>query len=91
MMRAGDWFAEGGFLVVVLGAMAVEAVALVWLHRRTGRGVAPGSLLPGLAAGALMVAACGAALRGGGWLGTGALLLAAGGMHALDLRGRWRR
>lgn len=85
------WFAEGGFLVVVLGAMAIEAAVLVALFRRTGRGVPPRSLLPGLAAGALMVAACGAALRGGGWMMTGGLLLAAGGMHVLDLRGRWRR
>lgn len=84
------WFTQGGFLFVVLAALAAEAVILVLLHRRTGRGISPATLLPGLAAGALMVAACGAALRGGGWLATGALLLAAGAMHAQDLRARWR-
>lgn len=85
-----DWFAGGGFLLVVLAAMAAEAVVLLLLFRRSGQGIPPTSVLPGLASGALMVLACGAALRGAGWLPTAALLLAAGILHALDLRLRWQ-
>lgn len=83
-------YANGGIVVVILAAMAIEALVLVLLFRRTGRGVPPGVLLPNLAAGACLIAAAGSALRGAWWGWTGALLLAGGALHALDLRNRWQ-
>ncbi len=75
---------------LILGGMAVEAVALVVLHRQTGRGLPPRDLLPNLLAGACLVAAAGALAREFWWGWVGALLLAGGVLHAIDLSGRWR-
>jgi hypothetical protein len=84
------WYASGGIVVAILVGMAVEAAVLVVLFGRTGRGVPPGVLLPNLAAGACLIAASGMALRGAWWGWTGALLLAGGVLHVVDIRGRWR-
>jgi hypothetical protein len=83
-------YASGGIVFVILAAMALEGVFLAVLFQRTGRGVPPLILLPNLAAGACLVAAAGAAMRGVWWGWTGALLLAGGVLHLVDLRGRWR-
>jgi hypothetical protein len=75
-----------GIILVLAG----EAVALGLLHRRTGRGPPPRSMLPMLGAGgALVLAMLVLVLSGPGvaWLAClGAALVA----HLADLRGRWR-
>ncbi len=83
-------FASGAVVWLILGGMAVEAAVLLALHRRTGRGLSPRALLPNLLAGACLVGAAGAALRDIWWGWIGALLLAGGLMHVVDLRSRWR-
>ncbi len=85
-----SWYADGGMIPVILGGMALEAVILVLLFRRTGQGVPPRSLLPGLGAGACLIGGAGLAMQGTWWVWTGLLLLAGGLLHAVDLRGRWQ-
>ena len=85
-----DWFASGAIPFVIVAGMAIEAAALALLFQRTGRGVPPATLLPNLGAGACLMAAAGAALRGAWWGWVGALLFAAGVLHVMDLRKRWR-
>lgn len=83
-------YATGAIVPLILAGIAMEALVLAILFHRTGRGVPPAILLPNLAAGACLIAAAGAALRGWWWGWTGALLLAGGVLHIVDLRGRWR-
>ena len=83
-------FSGGGIVDALLVLLAVEAVALGWWWRRTGRGVAPRAFLPFLAAGAGLLLAMRTALAGGWWGWVGLWLALAGIAHAVDLRGRWR-
>jgi hypothetical protein len=83
-------YADGGIVFLILAGMGCEWVILSVIFQRTGRGVPPLVLLPNLAAGACLVGAAGEAMRGGWWGWTGALLLAGGVLHLVDLRGRWR-
>jgi hypothetical protein len=85
-----ELYASGRIVFVILTGMVLELTILTVLYQRTGRGVPPRVLLPNLAAGACLVAAAGAAMRGVWWGWTGALLLAGGALHIVDLRGRWR-
>lgn len=83
-------YASGGITAFILAGILAEAACLVLLFRRTGRGVPPALLLPNLAAGGCLIAAAGTAMRGAWWGWTGALLLAGGVLHLVDLRARWR-
>ena len=83
-------FASGVIVLLILAGVALEAAALSVLFHRTGRGIPPAILLPNLGAGACLLAAAGAALRGWWWGWIGALLLVGGIMHLVDLRRRWR-
>ena len=80
------WYANGAITVAILAAMALEAAILTILYRQKGRGVPPALLLPNLAAGACLIAAAGAALRGAWWGWVGTLLLAGLAFHLIDLR-----
>ena len=85
-----SWLASGRLVEVVLAGMALEALVLVGLRRVTGRGIAPAELCVNLAAGAALMLAVRAALRGA--LGSVALwLCAALAAHVVDLALRWRR
>ena len=84
------FMASGGAVAVILLGMAVEAAVLVLLFRTRGQGVPPRLLLPNLGAGACLIAASGAALRGVAWEWVSALLLAGLVLHVVDLRARWR-
>jgi hypothetical protein len=77
-----------GVLDVVLALTVLEAVALVLLHRRTGRGLAPADLLPTLLAGASLLVALRLALGGASFMWIAVCLLAALLAHLVDL---WRR
>lgn len=83
-------YTDGSIVLLVIAGIAAEALVLAILFHRTGRGVPPGILLPNLLAGVCLLGAAGLAMRAAWWGWTGALLLAAGLLHAIDLRGRWR-
>lgn len=81
----------GWIVDLAIGFILAEAVVLLVLHRRTGRGLAPRDCLPNLAAGlCLMLSARAALAPEPGWP-VAAWLLAAGAAHAGDLAQRWGR
>lgn len=85
-----EWVGSGRVLDWLLLLVAAEAAALVLYHRRTGRGVAPHSVLLNLASGAFLLLAMRAGL-GGAWWGWVSLCLGVAGLlHAADLRRLWR-
>jgi len=75
---------------LILALVALEALALIVLWRTTGRGPAPGRLLPNLAAGACLLLALRGALAGAGAGWVGVSLAAALAAHVVDLVVRWR-
>lgn len=81
----------GAPLVVdlVLAVLALEAVALLLLHRRTGAGLGPRDVAAKLLPGLCLLLALRAA--GGGGPAVVLWLAAAGVAHAVDLRRDWRR
>ena len=85
-----ELYATGRIVDLILALVAVELVLLAAIHRRTGRGVAPGALLPTLLSGALLLLALRCALAGAEWPWIGACLLGALLAHGADLRQRWR-
>ncbi len=84
------WVGSGRVLDAILVAMALEGAVLVALWRMSGRGVAPGALLPNLFSGMCLLGAMRVALAGGWWAWVSLLLLAAGLLHGADLWRRWR-
>lgn len=74
----------------VIAFTLLEAVWLVLWHRRTGRGVRPGDVLPNMASGLCLMAALRAALTEAGSAAVALWLVAAGLAHGLDLWRRWR-
>jgi hypothetical protein len=83
-------FASGRIVDFVLVLVAVEAVGLAVLYRRSGRGIAPGALVGFLGAGVALMLALRVALVGGWWGYVALFLLVAGVAHVWDLRSRWR-
>lgn len=75
---------------LVIAITVLEGLALTAWHRRTGRGMAPVEFWPNLASGLALMLALRAALGGLPWGFVAAGLLAAGLLHAADLRRRWR-
>lgn len=82
-------FASGRIIDAVLLLMLLEGALLLGLRARTGRGVAPKTLLTNLAAGAALMLALRAALTGAPWTTTAAFLAAALAAHLADLFVRW--
>lgn len=89
--RVAAWFASGRIVDLVIAVIVVEALVLVARHRLAGRGPAPASILPNLAAGLALALALRAALAGAAWPWLAAALLAAGVAHLIDLGLRIRR
>ena len=85
------WIASGRVLDLILVAMALEGAALVALWRASRVGVPPGALLPNLLSGMCLLLAMRAGLGGAWWGWVSLPLLAAGALHAGDLRARWRK
>ncbi len=83
-------FASGRIVDLILLLVLAEAVALLALHRATGRGPPPAALLPNLAAGACLLLALRSALRGAPWPLLALCLLGSLLAHLADLRERWR-
>jgi hypothetical protein len=76
---------------IVIAVTLLEVLVLAVLHRRNGRGLAPGDFLPTLASGLFLMFALRAGLTSAGWAWVAAGLTLSGLAHAVDLRRRWRR
>jgi hypothetical protein len=85
-----ELFSSGRIVDLILGLVALEAMALLVHARRTGRGVAPAGLLTNLAAGTCLLLALRSALVDASWRWTAAFLAAALLAHLADLGQRWR-
>lgn len=86
-----EFFQSGRVADVILLVLALEGLALWFLHRRTGRGLSLGAVLPFLLAGAAFALSLRAALTGAGWPLVAFPLLGALCAHLWDLAARWRR
>ena len=84
-----DWLSIPRLVELILLGMAIEAMWLLWRHRRTGRTGAPPLLLH-LISGALLLLAMKLALTGAAPLMVAATLGMAGVAHAADLRSTLR-
>ncbi len=84
-------FADGWIVDIILGLMALEAVALIALRRMLGHGPSPLEIIVSLAAGLCLLIALRAALTGGPWPIIAAALAASLVAHLTDLRLRWSR
>lgn len=89
MPVVSELFVSGRVADLVLAVMLVEALGLVAIHRRTGRGLPPAAVLLNLAAGAALLLALRGALVGAGWGWIALALTGALVAHLADLRQRW--
>ncbi len=85
-----EWFANGRIVDVILGLVALEAVALLGWRRLRGHGPSPVGLLANLASGAALMLAVRAALVGAGWTVVAACLLGALTAHLTEMCLRFR-
>lgn len=85
-----ELFQSGRVADLILLVLLLEGVALWLFHRRTGRGLPLGAVLPFLLAGAAFALSLRAALTGAGWPMVALPLLGALGAHLWDLAARWR-
>ena len=79
-----DWLSIPRLVDMILLGMAIEAIWLLWHHRRNGRTGTP-SLLLHLMSGALLLLSMKLALTGGVPLMVAATLGMAGIAHAIDM------
>jgi hypothetical protein len=86
-----ELFATGEIAGAILAAMLFELVVLLWLRRRTGHGPSIAELFTGLGAGAALLLALRASLRGSEWRYIAVWLIVALVVHIADLTLRWRR
>ena len=84
-----DWLSIPRLVELILLGMAIEAIWLLWRHRRAGHAGAPPLLLH-LISGALLLMAMKLALTGAAPLMVAATLGLAGVAHAADLRSTLR-
>lgn len=84
-------FAGGRVIDLILLLMAIEGLALGWLHHKTGLGIAPARLWPNLLAGAFLMLALRAALTDAGGAAIASWLVLGLAGHLLDLGLRWPR
>ena len=86
----GELFVTGRVVDLILGLVAVEALALAAYRRRTGRGIPLADLAANLLAGSCLLLAVRAALVSAWWGWTALALAAALLAHLADLARRWR-
>lgn len=84
-----DWLSISRLVELILLGMTIEAIWLLWRHRRAGRAGAPPLLLH-LISGALLLLAMKLALTGAAPLIVAAALGMAGVAHAADLKATLR-
>lgn len=78
-------FASGRIVDAILVLVALEALVLLGVRARWGRGPAPGALLSNLASGAALMLALRAALTGTAWPGVAAWMAAALAAHLTEM------
>jgi hypothetical protein len=84
-----DAFATGRIVDAIVALMVLELIVLIIVRNSTGRGLATGTLIASLGAGAALMLALRAALVGHPWQSVALWLIVAGGAHLLDLKLRW--
>ena len=90
MPDLGALFASGRVVDLVIFLTICEGLILVWLRRRTGRGLSLADIVGNLAAGVFLMLALRAALTGEAWTAIALFLILALVAHLADLRRRWR-
>ncbi len=80
-----ELFATGRIAELILAVLALEALAIHFHHKLTGRGPPLARAVPFLLAGACLLLAWRMAAAGLPWLLPAALLAAAGAAHVVDL------
>jgi hypothetical protein len=85
-----DLFASGRILDLILIFVVLEGVGLLLLHRVTGRGPAPGDIMPTLVSGLMLMLALRAAIADLRWEFIALPLGLALAAHLADLAIRWR-
>ena len=85
-----ELFASGRIVDLIVALVVLEALLLLALRARSGRGPTPGALLSNLAAGAALMLAVRAALTGAAWPAIAAWLLAALVAHLAEMAIRFR-
>lgn len=85
------WWASGQLVDVALAAIVIEAVVLVALRARTGRGMRVADVIGQLLAGAFLLAAVRSAVTGAPAEQTLLLMSASFPAHLFDLSRRARR
>ncbi len=82
--------ASGHVFDLVIAVLVIEAIAIVYHHRSTGRGVSPADLAGTFVAGLGLLLAARFAVTGWAaeWVGASLVLAFLG--HAADLARRWR-
>ncbi|NNJ74716.1 MAG: hypothetical protein HKP56_06105 [Anderseniella sp.] len=83
-------FKSGDIIDLILLIMVVEVIALLVWRYLTGTGVAPGALLPFLAAGVCLMLAVKFALTGQDWTHVATALGGAFIFHLADVACRWK-
>ncbi|KQP99856.1 conserved protein of unknown function; putative membrane protein [Methylorubrum extorquens] len=78
-------FASGRIVDAILVLVVLEALVLLGMRARWGRGPAPGALLSNLASGAALMLALRAALTGTAWPGIAVWLAAALAAHLAEM------
>jgi hypothetical protein len=84
-----EWFASGTIIDLIIAMVVIEAVAIGWYHRRTGKGPALSTVLANLLSGTALLLALRLALVGSAWYWIACSLLLALVAHAADLGRRW--
>jgi hypothetical protein len=90
MESLGELFVSGRIVDAILAFMVIEGVILIAYQRRTGRGIAPASVIANLAAGGGLLLALRATIAGWGVLAISACLGLSFAAHLADLQRRWR-
>ncbi len=86
-----EFFASERVVDMVLLLTAAEALALTAYHRLTGRGIAPGPLLPHLLAGVFILLALRAVLAQAAWYWVPLLLFGSLLAHLGALAKQWNK
>jgi hypothetical protein len=83
-----ELYASGRIVDIILCAIALEMLLLIAIHRRTGRGLAPVTLLANTLAGVCLLLALRTALVGADWTWIALCMFGALLAHLADL---WQR
>jgi CBS-domain-containing membrane protein len=85
-----EFLASGRAIDCILALMLIELIALVFMRRKSRRGLPLREVLASLCAGAALLCALRAALQGSPWQLISLWLIAALVAHLFDLSHRWK-